>query len=140
MQADFGSFGGKHIDDHDCEGGITSMITYSDLDEDDDPGRFIVGDLGVAVGESPRDRNIDDLLMMSSVLRGLIVVNFCGLRFHGGYPPTAAPGKQPKPWSCRFTIVCYPPRAMLDGSSILSFGALPGNKFFPMPPEFIDPR
>ena len=49
MQADFGSFGGKHIDEHDCEGGITSMITYSDLDEDDDPGYFIVGDLGVAV-------------------------------------------------------------------------------------------
>ncbi|KAI0705690.1 hypothetical protein C8Q76DRAFT_801423 [Earliella scabrosa] len=123
MQADFGSFGGKHIDEHDCEGGITSMITYSDLDEDDDPGYFIVGDLGVAV-----------------LLEDLIIINFCGLRFHGGYPPTAAPGKKPKPWSYRFTVVCYPPRAMMNGSGIISFAVLPGNKVFQMPPEFIDPK
>ena len=49
MQQDFGSFGGKHIDEHDSVGGITSMITYSDLADDDHPGYFIVGDLGVAV-------------------------------------------------------------------------------------------
>ena len=49
MQADFGLFGGEHVDEHDCEGGVTSMITYSDLDDFDDPGYFIVGDLGVAV-------------------------------------------------------------------------------------------
>ena len=74
------------------------------------------------------------------MLEGPIVVNFSGLRFHGGYPPTAAPGKEPKPWSYRFTIVCYPPRSMINASASLSFGALPGNKTFQMPPEFIDPR
>ncbi|KAI0716827.1 hypothetical protein C8Q76DRAFT_616910, partial [Earliella scabrosa] len=75
MKEDFGSFGGKHIDEHDCIGGYTSMITHSDLDDDDHPGYFIIGDLGIAV--------------------------------------------------------C---------TGILSFAALPGNKTFQMPPEFIDPR
>lgn len=49
MQQDLGSFGGKHLDHNDSEGGYTSMITYSDLAEDDDPGYFIVLDLGIAV-------------------------------------------------------------------------------------------
>lgn len=51
MQADFGSFGGKHVDEHDSVAGVTSMITYSDLEVDDHPGWFVVGDLGVAVGK-----------------------------------------------------------------------------------------
>ncbi|KAI0744320.1 hypothetical protein C8Q80DRAFT_1272880 [Daedaleopsis nitida] len=123
MQKDLGNFGGKHLDHNDSEGGYTSMITYSDLAEDDDPGYFIVLDLGIAV-----------------LLEGLVVINFCGLRWHGGYPPTAAPGKKPKCWAYRFTIVCYPPHSMLNGSAVLSFAALPGKKFFWMPPEFIDPR
>ena len=75
-----------------------------------------------------------------TVLSDLIAITFSGLRIHGGYPPTAAPGKAPQPWSCRFTVVCYPPRAMINGNGILSFAALPGNKTFQMPPEFIDPR
>ena len=52
MQADFGSFGGKHVDEHDCVGGVTSMITFSDLDDEDCPGFFVVGDLGVAIRTS----------------------------------------------------------------------------------------
>ena len=36
LKEDFGAFGGKHIDRNDCEGGITSMITLSDLDVDDE--------------------------------------------------------------------------------------------------------
>ncbi|KAI0730681.1 hypothetical protein C8Q76DRAFT_690725 [Earliella scabrosa] len=123
MKADFGTFGGKHVDHNDSPGGFTSMITYGDIAPDEDPGVFIVGDLGVAIP-----------------LGGLIVINFCGLRYHGGYPPTAAPGKRPKRWSYRFTIVCYPPRAMLDARALLSFAVLPGNKMFAMPPEFLDPR
>ena len=50
MQKDFGSFGGKHIDDNDSAGGFTSMVTYGDIAPDKNPGMFIVGDLGVAVG------------------------------------------------------------------------------------------
>ena len=50
MKADFGSFGGKHVDGHDSPGGFTSMITFGDIAEDEDPGVFIVGDLGVVIG------------------------------------------------------------------------------------------
>ncbi|KAI0744660.1 hypothetical protein C8Q76DRAFT_789156 [Earliella scabrosa] len=110
LQADFGAFGGKHVDDKDSPAGFTSMITY-ELDGEDHPGHFIVGDLGIAV-----------------LLDGLVIINFSGLRFHGGFPPTAALGKAPKPWSYRFTVVCYPPRAMLNGFAILNFGTLPGNR------------
>ena len=50
MKEDLGSFGGKHIDDHDSPGGYTSMITYSNIAPDEHPGMFIVSDLGIAVG------------------------------------------------------------------------------------------
>ena len=58
MQAEFGNFGGKHIDDNDCPGGITSMITYSDLDDDDHPGYFLIGDLGLAVRKCIFDETV----------------------------------------------------------------------------------
>ncbi|KAI0709813.1 hypothetical protein C8Q76DRAFT_798600 [Earliella scabrosa] len=123
MQQDFGSFGGKHVDEHDSVGGITSMITYSDLADDDHPGYFIVGDLGVAV-----------------LLLSFIIINFCGRHFHGSYPPTAAPGKKPKKWSCHVSFICYPASAMINGSTSLNFTVLLGNKVLAMPPEFVDPR
>ncbi|RDX41183.1 hypothetical protein OH76DRAFT_1489674 [Lentinus brumalis] len=123
LKIDLGGFGGKHIDDNDSAGGVTCMITYSDLDESDHPGYFMVGDLGVAIAQ-----------------RGLVVTCFCGLRFHGGFPPTSPPGCSPKPWSYRFVIVCYPPRAMMDGSALQTFAALPGGRFLYMPPEYIDPH
>ena len=53
MKEDFGSFGGKHVDEHDSPGGFTSMITYGDTAPDEHPGMFIVGDLGVAAGQHP---------------------------------------------------------------------------------------
>lgn len=49
LKKDFGSFGGKHLDDNDSVGAYTSMITCSDIAEDEDPGAFIIGDLGVAI-------------------------------------------------------------------------------------------
>ena len=52
MKADFGSFGGKHIDNHDCPGAFTSMLTWTDVADDEHPGVFIVGDLGVVIGLS----------------------------------------------------------------------------------------
>ncbi|TFK78861.1 hypothetical protein K466DRAFT_441144, partial [Polyporus arcularius HHB13444] len=79
LKIDLGGFGGKHIDDNDSAGGVTCMITYSDLDESDHPGYFMVGDLGVAI-------------------------------------------------------------AMMDGSALQTFAALPGGRFLYMPPEYIDPH
>ncbi|PIL29419.1 hypothetical protein GSI_09471 [Ganoderma sinense ZZ0214-1] len=88
MENELGRVGGKHFDGHDAAGGITSMITNSDIDpETEDWGWFVVCDLGVAIE-----------------LREFIVVNFCGLRYHGGYTPTAKSGFAPKPWSHRFTV------------------------------------
>ncbi|RPD67612.1 hypothetical protein L226DRAFT_474651 [Lentinus tigrinus ALCF2SS1-7] len=78
FKKDLGSFGGKHKDEHDSSGGMTTMITFSDLHPSEHPGFFIVGDFGVAIR----------------------------------------------------TLHC----------AVVSFGALPGGKFFYMPPELIDPR
>ena len=50
FKSDLGQFAGKHIDQHDSYGGVTCMTTLSDLDETDQAGYFIVGDLGVAIG------------------------------------------------------------------------------------------
>ncbi|PIL36550.1 hypothetical protein GSI_00239 [Ganoderma sinense ZZ0214-1] len=116
--------GGKHFDGHDAAGGITSMITDSDIDpETEDWSWFVVCDLGVAIK-----------------LREFIVVNFCGLRYHGGYAPTAKSGFAPKPWSHHFTVVCYPSAPILEGTSRLAYGVLPNNNEFPLPPEMILPR
>ncbi|PIL25515.1 hypothetical protein GSI_12426 [Ganoderma sinense ZZ0214-1] len=88
IKRELGKVGGKHSDTHDAAGGITTMITDSDIDpETEEWGWFVICDLGVAVE-----------------LRRLIMVNFCGLREHGGFAPTAKPGFTPKPWSHRFTV------------------------------------
>ncbi|KAI1783259.1 hypothetical protein LXA43DRAFT_1067802 [Ganoderma leucocontextum] len=109
---------------HDVAGGITSMITDSDIDSDtEDWGWFAICDLGIAIE-----------------LREFIVANFCGLRFHGGFAPTAKPGFAPKPWSHRFTVVCYLSAPILEGTSCLAYGALPKNNEFPLAPEMILPR
>ncbi|KAI0753010.1 hypothetical protein C8Q80DRAFT_1267456 [Daedaleopsis nitida] len=59
LKQEFGNFGGKHLNHNDSERGYTSMITYTDVDVDEDPGVFIVGNLGVAI-----------------VLDNFIVINF----------------------------------------------------------------
>ncbi|KAI0739287.1 hypothetical protein C8Q80DRAFT_1124618 [Daedaleopsis nitida] len=110
LKKEFGNFGGKHLDHNDSEGGYPSMVTYGDIAEEEEPGVFIVGDLGVAI-------NLD----------GFIVINFCGLRFHGGYPPNAAPGTGSLgPTGLR--------------SARLGSAVLPGDHLFVMPPEFTDPK
>ena len=68
-----GSFGGKHLDEHDCSGGITSMITFSDIAGDEHPGFFIVGDLGVAVCTY-------DILSSRVHLLAVLIVIYCSTR------------------------------------------------------------
>ncbi|PIL32162.1 hypothetical protein GSI_05407 [Ganoderma sinense ZZ0214-1] len=88
IKHELGRVGGKHADMHDAAGGITTMITNSDIDpEMEDWGWFVVCDLGVAVE-----------------LREFILVNFCGLREHRGFALTAKPGFMLKLWSHWFTI------------------------------------
>ncbi|RPD67773.1 hypothetical protein L226DRAFT_527648 [Lentinus tigrinus ALCF2SS1-7] len=121
VHADLRNFRGKHKDENDSPGGVTCMVSYGDLHPTDHPGYFIINDLGVAI-----------------CLKDFVVICFCGLRWHGGFPHTAQPGEEPKPWSYHFVVVCYPPHAMLDDSTVLSLGALPGGHHLYMPPEFID--
>lgn len=52
MKKEFGNFGGKHLDHNDSEGGYTSMITCADVAEGEEPGVFMIGDLGVAISMS----------------------------------------------------------------------------------------
>ncbi len=77
--------------------------------------------------------------MICTEQRGIITTCFSGLHFHGGFPPTAAPGQTPDPKSYRIVIVCYPPRACMDGDSMIGFGALPEGKLFSLSPEMMNP-
>ena len=50
FHAELGQFAGKHLDAKDCTGGVTCMITMSDVEDEVDTGTFMVGDLGAAIG------------------------------------------------------------------------------------------
>ncbi|TFK79359.1 hypothetical protein K466DRAFT_570280 [Polyporus arcularius HHB13444] len=52
FKKDLGTFGGKHKDEHNLSGGVTTMITFSDLYHSDHPGYFIVGDFGVTIRQN----------------------------------------------------------------------------------------
>lgn len=52
FRKDLGQFAGKHIDFRDNPGGITTMISMHKLAADEDPGYFMIAELGVAIGES----------------------------------------------------------------------------------------
>ncbi|KAI1783362.1 hypothetical protein LXA43DRAFT_1067729 [Ganoderma leucocontextum] len=114
FQRDLGQFAGKHIDANDSPGGTTCMITVNDLADNDQPGYFMI------------------------VQKGLVRSCFNGLFHHGGFPPTAPVGVHPQPWSYRCVIVCYPPRAMLDGDCNISYASLPRSHYH-IAPEMIRP-
>ena len=118
------------------------MLTMSYLIPDYEPGYFLHGELGIAIGTFLR-RITFALFFFTQYhteQRNLVAACFSGLRFHGGYPPTSPPGVEPDPAAYRFVIVCYPPRAIMDGKARLSFGALPTGSQFLMPPEMIRPQ
>ena len=48
---DLGGFAGKHVDGRDCPCGFTCMLTHNDIQEDEEPGFFIILDLGIAIGQ-----------------------------------------------------------------------------------------
>ena len=71
---------------------------------------------------------------------GFVSACFCGLRYHGGYPPTSPEGVEPQPWSYRFVLVCYPPSAIMGGKSRLAFAPLPKGELFNLSPEMLNPE
>jgi hypothetical protein len=50
------------------------------------------------------------------VLRRFRVMNFSGLRRHGGTPPLSPPGVSPAADAYRVMTVLYPPSSMLSGA------------------------
>ncbi|KAM5539810.1 hypothetical protein V8D89_006623 [Ganoderma adspersum] len=116
-------FGGKHVDSHDSDAGVTCMVTDSDINEDSEEwGYFVICDLGIAIE-----------------LRSFCVICFCSLHYHRGFMPTAKKGHVPKPWSYHYTIVLYPSAPLLEGTSQVEYAALPKNNEFPLAPEMILP-
>ncbi len=53
FQDDLGPLAGMHVDEHDSPGGYTCMITFSDLDQDDHPGWFMLAEVGAAIRKLP---------------------------------------------------------------------------------------
>ena len=121
----------------------------TDIAPTDSPGYFILQEIGAAVGQS--DVRSDDQRVCTNI--HLIILHleldgggeplplcFSGLRFHGGFPPTSAPGTEPNPWSYRAAVVCYPPRRMLDGTGRIALSTFPDGELMMLPPEMVLPR
>ena len=113
----------------------------NDLAPGESPGMFMVGELGVAIGKHSCSVSqiLQVIICLSIEQDGLVTSAFSGLRFHGGFPPTAPKDTAPEPWSYRFVIVCYPPRHILNSSARFGFGALPDGNLFTMWREMMDP-
>lgn len=65
-------------------------------------------------------------------------INFCGVRYHGGSPPTAPIGTKPAKHAYRLVIVSYPPNKMTNGEACYAFGANPDNTPYMVPPEVLN--
>lgn len=116
---DFGSTEG-HRDNKDSEGGLTCMISNSQLPPKYESGRFHLLGLGVFI-----------------LLDHTMIMNFCGLNLHGGSPPIAPPGKKVAPHAYRMMCVCYPPTSMLSNTStqIAPLASLPNGTLLNLGPE-----
>ncbi|KAI0741221.1 hypothetical protein C8Q76DRAFT_791562 [Earliella scabrosa] len=122
FRKDLGQFAGKHIDFRDNPGGITTMISMHKLAADEDPGYFMIAELGVAIEQ-----------------HGLVMTCFSGLLHHGSFPPTARPGKAPSPKSVRFAPILYLSQAVMDGASMIAFSKTANNRVFNLTPEMLHP-
>lgn len=113
-----GTYGRPHVDQFDSPGYYTHMTVHSDLPEGYHPGRFHVFGLGVCV-------RLDDMTC----------INFSGLLFHGGSPPTAPPGEKVESYATRVVTIHYPPTKMTNGDALLVLAAMPMGKEFHLLPE-----
>lgn len=121
MRGQLGFFGGSHANKGDNRARFTNVTCNNDHPPDYDPGNFYLLYLGVFIVMDP-----------------LMSINFCGVRFHGGSPPTAPPGQEPVDWAYRFVVVSYPPRKMTNGDARYAFGANTNDKPFMVSPEVLN--
>lgn len=121
------SFGVPHFDSGDAPGGLTVMVSNSDLPQVNDgsgepayePGRFHLLAFGFYIKLTP-----------------LRVMCFSGLFKHGGSPPLSPPGVTCVPWAYRFMTVLYPPEVMLSpGHQLVALAALPDRSLLRLAPE-----
>ncbi|KAF8055699.1 hypothetical protein FPV67DRAFT_1394420, partial [Lyophyllum atratum] len=121
-----GGFGIDHFDKDDDEGGLSTMVSNSDVPEEQ------AGQLGYEYGRF-------HLLAFGFYIKltPFRIMSFSGLFKHGGSPPLSPAGIAPVPWAYRFMIVLYPPESMLSGAGkqIIGLAALPKGKLFQLPPE-----
>ena len=118
-----GFFGEGHSDDGDDEGGLTCMISNSQLPHDYEPGRFHVFATEMYVIVKPKTASI-----------------FSGLGKHGGTPPIAPDGITPLQDATCLMVVFYCPKSILspDGNSI-PFASLPNGLPLMLGPEITAP-
>lgn len=117
-----GEFGCSHIDKLDDPAGMSCMISYSRVPKDKGYqwGRFHLLVFGCYI-----------------VLNQFRVMNFSGLRRHGGTPPLSPPGQDPEPSAYRLMTVLYPPSSMLSGAGkhLVDLASLNGTTPFSVTPE-----
>jgi hypothetical protein len=96
-----GQFGESHRDKKDDLGGLSCMISNTHIPEEEgyEWGWFHLLAFGVYI-----------------VLQQFCVMNFSGLRCHGGTPPLSPPGVPPAADANRVMTVLYPPSSMLSGA------------------------
>lgn len=116
-------FGKAHADKGDFWALFTNIVSNPSLPEGYNPGCFFL--------LYPR---------IFIVLDNNVTMNFCGLRHHGGSPPTAPPGVEPSPDAYRYVIVSYPPEKMVGGDARYVIGANPDRTRFMVPPEIFQPE
>ena len=51
----------------------------------------------------------------------------------------AAPGENPNPDDCRWGLILYPSKPMVDGTCSISYGVSPTGALYYLPPEMIHP-
>lgn len=116
-------FGGGHADEGDFWAKYTHVICKSQLPPSYNPGCFFLLFPHIFV-----------------VMEDNTSINFCGLRFHGGSPPTAPPGEEPSPDAYRYVIVSYPPEKMASRRARYSLAANADRTRFVLPPEVFQPE
>ena len=117
-----GAFGIKHVDKNDSPLGFTNLVAASDLHGEEDPGRFFLVGFGIYI-----------------VLEGICSFGFSGRHAHGGFPPTAKPGKPPDSHSVRLVLVAYPPKAQFNARAKFKFAHTPDGGELNLCREWYDP-
>ena len=122
---DMGESGVAHEDVHDSELGMSNMMVFSDIGDEEigedgyQPGRFHLIGLGVYI----------QLFTFRSIY-------FPGRLRHAGTSPLAPRGEEAAKWACRCVIISYPSSAYLKGTIRQAFAALPfGGDLLYLSPE-----